>query len=84
MWKREFDSGYVGFTKDGAQWLRDNTDIKLVGEINIRSVGYWVRFNINAFGMLFFYKKNYLSLHLMSKSITNGYDFYGNFVHVNM
>ena len=23
---------YVGFTEDGAQWLVDNTDIKLVGE----------------------------------------------------
>ena len=22
---------YVGFTEDGAQWLVDNTDIKLVG-----------------------------------------------------
>ncbi|KAH7672282.1 Arylformamidase protein [Dioscorea alata] len=31
MWKKEFDSTYVGFMKDGAQWLIDNTDIKLVG-----------------------------------------------------
>ncbi|GAB4852895.1 Cyclase-like protein 2 [Ancistrocladus abbreviatus] len=31
MFKREFDSSYVGFMKDGAQWLVDNTDIKLVG-----------------------------------------------------
>lgn len=31
MWKEEFDSSYVGFMKDGAQWLVDNTDIKLVG-----------------------------------------------------
>nr|GLL28538.1 uncharacterized protein LOC109165124 isoform X2 [Ipomoea trifida] len=31
MWKKEFDSSYVGFMKDGAQWLVDNTDIKLVG-----------------------------------------------------
>ncbi|KAJ3693296.1 hypothetical protein LUZ60_008776 [Juncus effusus] len=31
MWKREFDTSYVGFMKDGAQWLVDNTDIKLVG-----------------------------------------------------
>ncbi|KAG9440309.1 hypothetical protein H6P81_020474 [Aristolochia fimbriata] len=31
MWKREFDSSYVGFMKDGAQWLVDNTDVKLVG-----------------------------------------------------
>ncbi|KAF3326052.1 Kynurenine formamidase [Carex littledalei] len=31
MWKKEFDTSYVGFMRDGAQWLVDNTDIKLVG-----------------------------------------------------
>ncbi|XP_077225402.1 cyclase family protein [Tasmannia lanceolata] len=31
MWKRGFDSSYVGFMKDGAKWLVDNTDIKLIG-----------------------------------------------------
>ncbi|XP_057869739.1 cyclase-like protein 1 isoform X1 [Cryptomeria japonica] len=31
MWKREFDSSFVGFMEDGAQWLVDNTRIKLVG-----------------------------------------------------
>ncbi|KAL9262317.1 Cyclase-like protein [Drosera capensis] len=31
MFKKEFDSSYVGFMRDGAQWLVDNTDIKLVG-----------------------------------------------------
>ncbi|GAA0155160.1 cyclase [Lithospermum erythrorhizon] len=31
MWKKEFDLSYSGFMKDGAQWLVDNTDIKLVG-----------------------------------------------------
>ncbi|PKU70584.1 cyclase-like protein 3 isoform X2 [Dendrobium catenatum] len=31
MWKKEFDTSYVGFMKDGAQWLVDNTDIKFVG-----------------------------------------------------
>ncbi|OAY65901.1 hypothetical protein ACMD2_18918 [Ananas comosus] len=31
MWKKECDTSYVGFMKDGAQWLVDNTDIKLVG-----------------------------------------------------
>lgn len=31
MWKREFDSSFVGFMEDGAQWLVDNTSIKLVG-----------------------------------------------------
>ncbi|KAI7752514.1 hypothetical protein M8C21_015865 [Ambrosia artemisiifolia] len=31
MWEKRFDTSYVGFMKDGAQWLKDNTDIKLVG-----------------------------------------------------
>ncbi|XP_051194890.1 cyclase-like protein 1 isoform X1 [Lolium perenne] len=31
MWKEGTDWSYVGFTEDGAQWLVDNTDIKLVG-----------------------------------------------------
>ncbi|KAD6453763.1 hypothetical protein E3N88_08469 [Mikania micrantha] len=31
MWQKQFDTSYVGFLKDGAQWLKDNTDIKLVG-----------------------------------------------------
>ncbi|XP_074313175.1 cyclase-like protein 2 [Silene latifolia] len=31
MFQKEFDSSYVAFEKDGAQWLIDNTDIKLVG-----------------------------------------------------
>nr|GMD05118.1 cyclase-like protein 2 isoform X2 [Ipomoea batatas] len=31
MWKKGFDTSYVGFMEDGAQWLVDNTDIKLVG-----------------------------------------------------
>lgn len=35
MWKRKFDSSYVGFMKDGAQWLVDHTDIKLVGKYKI-------------------------------------------------
>lgn len=35
MWKKEFDTSYVGFMKDGAQWLVDNTDIKLVGEFKL-------------------------------------------------
>jgi hypothetical protein len=32
MWKPAGDLSYVGFTEDGAQWLADNTDIKLVGK----------------------------------------------------
>ncbi|KAL8133928.1 hypothetical protein AgCh_009113 [Apium graveolens] len=31
MWKEELDLSFVDFMKDGAQWLVDNTDIKLVG-----------------------------------------------------
>ncbi|KAB1997444.1 hypothetical protein ES319_D12G024500v1 [Gossypium barbadense] len=31
MHKTEFASDFTGFKKDGAQWLVDNTDIKLVG-----------------------------------------------------
>ena len=32
MWRKGGDMSYVGFTEDGAQWLVDNTDIKLVGK----------------------------------------------------
>nr|XP_043627539.1 cyclase-like protein 2 [Erigeron canadensis] len=31
MWQKRFDSSYAGFVTDGAQWLTDNTDIKLIG-----------------------------------------------------
>ncbi|XVE66792.1 hypothetical protein DITRI_Ditri08aG0107600 [Diplodiscus trichospermus] len=31
MYKKEYDTSYVGFTTDGARWLVKNTDIKLVG-----------------------------------------------------
>ncbi|XP_050365897.1 cyclase-like protein 2 [Argentina anserina] len=31
MFQKEFDSSYVGFMKDGARWLVENTDIKLIG-----------------------------------------------------
>ncbi|KAH9764044.1 Cyclase-like protein 2 [Citrus sinensis] len=31
MYKTEFDTSYVGFTEDGARWLVENTEIKLVG-----------------------------------------------------
>ncbi|KAG2704582.1 hypothetical protein I3760_05G010000 [Carya illinoinensis] len=33
MFKKDYDTSYVGFTKDGAKWLVENTDIKLVGKI---------------------------------------------------
>lgn len=35
MFRKEFDSSYVGFMRDGAKWLVENTDIKLVGKICI-------------------------------------------------
>uniref|UniRef100_A0A6P4ACL2 cyclase-like protein 2 n=1 Tax=Ziziphus jujuba TaxID=326968 RepID=A0A6P4ACL2_ZIZJJ len=31
MWKKEFDTSFAGLTKDGAKWLVENTDIKLIG-----------------------------------------------------
>ncbi|KAI3922419.1 hypothetical protein MKX01_006108 [Papaver californicum] len=31
MLKNEFDTSYVGFMRDGAKWLVENTNIKLVG-----------------------------------------------------
>lgn len=33
MFKKEFDTSYVGFMKDGAEWLVKNTDIKFVGKM---------------------------------------------------
>jgi len=35
MFKKEFDTSYVAFMEDGAKWLVENTDIKLVGKIEI-------------------------------------------------
>jgi hypothetical protein len=35
MYKKEFDSSYVAFMEDGAKWLVENTDIKLVGKIRL-------------------------------------------------
>lgn len=32
MWKKEFDTSFAGLTKDGAKWLVENTDIKLIGK----------------------------------------------------
>ena len=42
MWKKEFDTSYVAFTSDGAQWLRDNTKIKLIGKpLKILNIDKW-------------------------------------------
>ncbi|XP_044954552.1 cyclase-like protein 1 isoform X2 [Hordeum vulgare subsp. vulgare] len=35
MWKEGGDMSYVGFTEDGAQWLVDNTDVKLVANLQV-------------------------------------------------
>ncbi|KAI3869242.1 hypothetical protein MKX03_023995, partial [Papaver bracteatum] len=40
MYKNQFDTSFVGFTKDGAQWLKDHTDIKMVG-VHYLSVASW-------------------------------------------
>ncbi|KAJ8766881.1 hypothetical protein K2173_009225 [Erythroxylum novogranatense] len=40
MLKNQFDTSYVGFTRDGAKWLAENTDIKLVG-VDYLSVAAW-------------------------------------------
>ena len=33
MYTKVFASDYTAFTEDGAKWLVENTDIKLVGKI---------------------------------------------------
>ncbi|KAI3957587.1 hypothetical protein MKW92_027751 [Papaver armeniacum] len=40
MYKNQFDTSFVGFTLDGAQWLKDHTDIKMVG-VDYLSVASW-------------------------------------------
>jgi hypothetical protein len=41
MFKKESDLSYVGFMKDGARWLVENTNIKLVGKKCQHSVSYF-------------------------------------------
>ncbi|XP_050262098.1 cyclase-like protein 3 [Quercus robur] len=41
MWKKEFDTSFAGLMKDGAEWLVENTDIKLIG-IDYLSVAAYV------------------------------------------
>ncbi|KAL5071132.1 hypothetical protein RYX36_022019, partial [Vicia faba] len=41
MFKKEFDASYVGFMEDGAKWLVENTNIKIVG-VNYLSVAAFV------------------------------------------
>ncbi|KAJ8752457.1 hypothetical protein K2173_004745 [Erythroxylum novogranatense] len=40
MYKSTFDTSYVGFTEDGAKWLVEKTDIKLVG-VDFLSAAAW-------------------------------------------
>lgn len=32
MWNIEWDSSYVGFTTDGAEWLVNHTNVKFIGK----------------------------------------------------
>ena len=59
MFKKEFDSSYVGFMKDGAQWLVDNTDIKLVGKYLI-----YVFTTLQTFFFFSFFLANYHPFHV--------------------
>lgn len=68
----EFDSSYVGFTQDGAQYLVDNTDIKLVGKIiNLFSVFpifftiFYSRFFINQTKQFSVYFACHFTCHLL-------------------
>ncbi|KAK7280340.1 hypothetical protein RJT34_25403 [Clitoria ternatea] len=40
MFKKEFDTSYVGFKEDGAKWLVENTVIKLVGVDYLSAAAY--------------------------------------------
>ncbi|MED6177366.1 Cyclase-like protein 2 [Stylosanthes scabra] len=40
MFKKGFDASYVGFKEDGAKWLVENTDIKLIGVDYLSSAAY--------------------------------------------
>ncbi|KAL6209834.1 hypothetical protein ACLB2K_020773 [Fragaria x ananassa] len=40
MFQKKFDSSYVGFMKDGAKWLVENTDIKLIGVDYLSAAAY--------------------------------------------
>ena len=41
MFTKKFDTSYVGFTQDGAKWLVENTNIKLVGKMNTFFLSDW-------------------------------------------
>ncbi|MQL89199.1 hypothetical protein Taro_021771 [Colocasia esculenta] len=51
MFKKEFDASYVGFMKDGAQWLVDNTDIKLVGKEELVPTSHYMILSDNIFAI---------------------------------
>ncbi|XP_040362189.1 uncharacterized protein LOC112165837 [Rosa chinensis] len=44
MFKKEFDSSYVGFMKDGAKWLVKNTEILLCMQLS--QVAGFVKYNV--------------------------------------
>ncbi|XP_024540000.1 uncharacterized protein LOC9660396 isoform X1 [Selaginella moellendorffii] len=35
MWKREFTSDFTALTKDGAEWIAQNTSLKLIGTFRL-------------------------------------------------
>lgn len=55
MFQKECDTSYVGFTVDGAKWLVENTDIKLVGK------AYIVFLYLSCFSPRAFFFSNHLS-----------------------
>lgn len=44
MWKKEFDTSFAGLTKDGAKWLVENTDIKLIGKAYYINIYIYINF----------------------------------------
>lgn len=51
MFQKEFDTSYVGFMVDGANWLVENTDIKLVGNAEILFFNIWAVFSLGLFSL---------------------------------
>lgn len=52
MFKKEWDTSYVAFTVDGAKWLVENTDIKLVGMHKFCFFYIWATFSHGIFSVI--------------------------------
>ena len=64
---KKFDSSYSGFTEDGAKWLVENTDIKLIGEKERAGLFSFKIFSFRSFNynnLSLFCNKIYVGLHL--------------------